>query len=72
MNKTWFEEGVETGVLRESSRLRRTVERLLSKRFGDLSASAHGRLMNAEPEMLEQLAENLLDASSLRELGLED
>jgi Domain of unknown function (DUF4351) len=65
MSTTWFEEGVEEG-------LRRTLLRQLGKRFGPLPEEVRERVKAATAERLEQLADAILDAKSLKELGLED
>jgi hypothetical protein len=59
------DEGVEKGR-REDVRL------LLAKKFGPLSPAVQQRLENWPAERLEELLLALLDAPSLRALGLED
>ena len=44
----------------------------LDKRFGPLSETALQRLESLPPDKLTELALALLDAQSLKELGLED
>jgi hypothetical protein len=51
---------------------RALVGKLLTKRFGPLSAVAQQRLAAYPSEKLEELGEALLTAASLAELGLED
>ena len=65
MSTTWFEEGVEEG-------LRRVLLRLLNKRFGPLSPIVLERVKDATEVRLEELTDAILDAKSLKELGLED
>ena len=42
--------------------------RLLTKRFGPLSADIHARLMQATTDQLERWGERLLDAESLEDV----
>ncbi|MGL4551554.1 MAG: DUF4351 domain-containing protein [Gemmataceae bacterium] len=67
--KTTFEMGEERG---EEKARRSLVLKLLTRRFGPLSAVALQRLAAYPPERLEELGEALLTAASLAELGLED
>jgi hypothetical protein len=61
MTTPWHEQG-----------MRKILERLLQRRFGPLSDKARERLATLPAERLEELAEAMLDATSLKELGLED
>jgi hypothetical protein len=65
MAVTTFEKGVQQGQ-------RTLLERLLEARFGALGPSARERFDSLSSQQLEQLALALLNARSLRELGLED
>lgn len=65
VNATWFEQGVEKGW-------RQVLQKQLEKRFGSLSEAVRERLRQLPAERLSPLAEELLRAESLRELGLED
>jgi hypothetical protein len=67
--KTTRELGIEEGEARER---RRVVQRLLTRKFGVLSPLAQTRFDAMTMEQLDVLAEELLDAKSLVELGLED
>jgi hypothetical protein len=51
--------------------LRSIVERLLRKRFGTLPSTVREKLLTKSTQELEDLAEAVLTASSLQELGLE-
>ncbi|HKI33829.1 MAG TPA: DUF4351 domain-containing protein [Gemmataceae bacterium] len=61
MTTTWHEQGE-----------RKILERQLQKRFGPLSDKVRERLAALSAERLEELAEAILDAKSLKDLGLED
>ena len=65
MNKTWFEMGKE-------DERRRMLRQLLEKRFGSLPPVAQQRLTEWPAERLEPLVPAILEARSLREMGLED
>jgi hypothetical protein len=62
---TSFEKGEVQGQ-------RRVLQRQLAKRFGPLSEQVRARLDALSAERLEELALAVLDAKSLKELGLED
>jgi hypothetical protein len=62
---TTFEEGREEGQ-------RRTIRLQLEKRFGPLTPTARQRLNEWPVERLDDLLLALLDAPSLKALGLED
>jgi hypothetical protein len=66
--KTTREEGIEFGEERER---RRVVQRQLTHKFGPLSSAVQARLDALTMPQLDVLAEELLDAKSLAELGLE-
>jgi len=66
----WLQEGVQRGMQQGMQRGRRegegvVVGRQLQHRFGPLPTWAAERLTEAEPEVLEQWAERLLDAPTL-------
>jgi hypothetical protein len=65
MSTTWFEEGIEEGF-------RRALLRHLEKRFGPLPPHVRERVKAANAERLEEMTDAVLDAKSLKELGLED
>jgi len=65
MTTPWHERGREEGE-------RRILERLLQKRFGPLNSELRKRLTSVPADRLEELADAILDAKSLKELGLED
>jgi hypothetical protein len=65
MVKTWSELGEEKGQ-------RKILRRQLEKRFGALSKEAQARFETWPADRLEELAEALLTANSLKELGLEE
>jgi hypothetical protein len=67
--KTTREEGIEFG---EERAQRRLVQRQLTRKFGPLSSAVQARLDALTMPQLDVLAEELLDAKSLAELGLED
>jgi hypothetical protein len=64
---TWFEQGLEQGEVRGE---RKVLRRQLEKKFGPLSPEAIHRLDNWPAELLEEVADKILDARSLEELGL--
>jgi hypothetical protein len=66
---TSFERGLQQGVEKEERNILAVV---LENRFGNLSAKARERLNPLSADELESLAQRLLDAPSLAELGLED
>jgi Domain of unknown function (DUF4351) len=61
MTTTWHEQGE-----------RKILERQLQRRFGPLSDRVRERLAVMQEERLEELADDILDGKSLKELGLED
>ena len=61
----WHEQG-------EVTALRRVLQRQLEKRFGPLPQPARERIEGLPPERLEELTVTVMDAKSLKELGLED
>ena len=65
MNETTYDKGMKEGR-------RIMLRRQLAKRFGPLPAAAAERLAAWPNDRLEQLGEELLVATSLRELGLTD
>lgn len=73
MKGTFYGEGYEAG---EKAGVvggeRRLLSRQLVARFGPLSDAVRDRLGKLPQEKLEELAERLLTARSLQELGLED
>jgi hypothetical protein len=68
MAVTTFEKGVQAGLQSWRSALRKQLD----ARFGPLNSGAQERLEALSPEQLEALTLALLEARSLRELGLED
>jgi hypothetical protein len=71
--KTTRELGIEEGIERGEERAqRRLVQRQLTRKFGPLSPAVQARLDALTMAQLDVLAEELLDAKSLAELGLED
>jgi hypothetical protein len=69
MAVTSFEKGMEKGMEKGQRAL---LQRQLERRFGRLSPVALERLTSWPGEQLGDLAEALLTAASLKELGLED
>jgi hypothetical protein len=69
MMTPWHERGREQGI-REGEK--KVLAILLERRFGALSRDVRERLEALPPERLEALSAAILDAKSLRELGLED
>ena len=65
MAMTYVEQGRQEGR-------RELLQNQLEKRFGPLSASVRERLQSLSRERLIELSLAVLDAQSLRELGLED
>jgi Domain of unknown function (DUF4351) len=65
MAVTTFEKGVQQGE-------RRVLQKQLEVRFGALNLHAQERLESLSPERLDELALRILEARSLKELGLED
>jgi hypothetical protein len=65
MNTTWFEKGIAKGQ-------RELLREQLDKRFGPLSPPVLDRLNQWPAERLSALGVAILEAQSLRELGLED
>jgi hypothetical protein len=61
----WEERGVVRGE-------RTILERQLQRRFGPLKPEIRERLARLPAERLEELADAILDAKSLKELGLDD
>jgi hypothetical protein len=69
MTKTWFEEGLEKGLEQGQ---RRMLQKQLEVRFGPLSPPVRQRLEAWPTDRLVELGQALLQAQSLRELGLEE
>ncbi|HZT81860.1 MAG TPA: DUF4351 domain-containing protein, partial [Gemmataceae bacterium] len=69
MTTTWHEEGRKQGVLEGEKKV---LAILLERRFGAISRDVRDRLDALPPERLEALTAAILEAKSLRELGLED
>jgi hypothetical protein len=65
MNTTSYEKGQENGR-------RELVRDMLEEKFGPLSAAVLEKLDRLSAGQLKALAQSLLRARSLRELGLED
>jgi hypothetical protein len=65
MMQTTFERGMAEGQ-------RKTVRILLETRFGPLSKQAIERLQACSEEKLNEITRAVLDATSLKELGIED
>lgn len=62
------EQGLEQGISQGEVRGERAMlERLLTRRFGELDAATLERLDNASSEELEQWADNVIEAQSLQE-----
>ena len=73
MRATWFDQGLEKG--REEGReegRRETLQDQLEERFGPLPKRVQRRLRSLPPEQVASLVKQVLQANSLRELGLED
>ncbi len=72
MRATWFDQGVEKGLEkgREEGR-RETLRDLLEARFGPLSKRVQRRLQSLPPEQVASMVKQVLEAKSLRELGLD-
>ena len=69
MAVTTFERGMQAGL---QQGWRTAIRKQLETRFGPLSPGARERLESLSFEQLEALAVAVLEARSLRELGLED
>lgn len=69
MAMTTFEKGFAQGI---EIGTRQVVERLLVLKFGTLSEAVRERLGRLPLEQLSRLGTDLLSASSLAELGLQD
>jgi hypothetical protein len=70
---TTFEKGVQKGRKEgETEGQRRSARLQLEKRFGPLSPAVQQRLNEWPAERLDELLLALLDAPSLKALGLED
>jgi hypothetical protein len=71
MTKTWYEEGMEKGVEkgRQAGQME-ILQDLLEQRFGTLTPKAKAKLEKLTTDQVRQLAKNILQARSLRELGL--
>jgi hypothetical protein len=67
MNTTWFDKGIEQGI--ETGR-RETIRELLEDRFGTLPVQAEERLQALTTEELKSLRKEILDAASLKDVGL--
>ncbi len=73
MAVTTFEKGMAAGLAKGREQARRETARLfLEHRFGALPAPVLDRLDAWPAERLEELLLAVIDAKSLRELGLED
>jgi hypothetical protein len=68
MAVTTFEKGVQQGM----QGWRRSLKKQLEARLGPLSSHVEERLQSLSPEELEGLSLALLQATSFKELGLED
>lgn len=69
MAMTTYEKGVAQG---EAQGQRKMIRVFLESKFGSLSAAVVARLEAWPPERLEELGREVLKASSLKDLGLED
>jgi hypothetical protein len=69
MTTGWIEQGIEQGRERERREL---LQKLLTRKFGLLSETARARVQQLSMDQMEEMLEALLDATSLRDLGLED
>jgi hypothetical protein len=72
MTTTWYDQGLQQGLqqgLEDGER--RLVLSLLGARFGPLSDEVRARIASWPVERLEKLGLALVEAKSLRELGLE-
>jgi hypothetical protein len=65
----WKQQGLQEGLQQGKVAL---LERMLSKRFGPLNESTRSRLNNATLLQLEDWAERLLDAPTLKDVFEED
>lgn len=68
-----FEEGIEQGVEKglqqgQLSAERKTLQRLVSKRFGEISTYFQKRIDSAEPSQLEQWLDNFVDADTIEQV----
>ncbi len=72
MKTTWAGKIMAEGRVKgQAEGMKRVVLRLIERRFGPLPEPARQRLMNLEdPEALDRLSDQVLDARSLAELGL--
>jgi hypothetical protein len=73
MNKTVFEQGIEKGFEKGAAQARREMLRdFVAARFGPLSDHVLNRIDSLDPDRLPALVKALPQASSLKDLGLED
>ncbi len=68
MNTTWHEQGEMRGELKGQ---RKTLLQQLKKRFGPTSQAVISQIELMSAEDIERLADEILDAKSLKDLGLE-
>jgi hypothetical protein len=71
MVKSWYDQVLEKGREEGIKGQRRLLQLMLEKRFGPLNASARQQVETWPAEQLEQLGLALVEANSLRDLGLE-
>ena len=63
--KQGVEEGREAGEVQEARRL---IQRMIQRRFGEVSEAVEANLQRLNREQLETVAETLMDVNSLEEL----
>jgi hypothetical protein len=64
-----FEEGIETGIEQgQLSAERKTLQRQISKRFGEITTYFQKRIETAEPSQLERWLDNILDAETIEQV----
>ena len=73
MIKTIYEEGMEKGMEKGTEKAqRRSIERVLLRRFKTLTSAVRQRIEAYPAVQLDELLDKAVDAPSLKDLGLED
>ena len=67
MNATWFEKGIEQGIVQER---RASLREMLGEKFGPLAPAVLAPLEQLSVDRLQPLRKALLKANTIEELGL--